>query len=892
MATVTVGTDPVLLDDGTHAVVYVGNTGDRPALLSTGRTLQPYSSADVRPQGLVLTARTLAGTTTLAVDVTGVFPGTPTPVAGDYADRQLSNLDTVVVARGNLNLGNAATRSVGTTAGTVAAGDDERLTGAREPTAHADSHGDGGTDEVTVAQAQVTGLPAALDGKADLVAGRVPSAQLPSLVIGETFRAANQAAMLALDAEHGDVAVREDLGSRFVLVGNPGTLGDWIELDDTAQVLSVAGKTGVVQLVTADVTGLDGALTGKADTALSNVTPSTGRAALGLGNSSTRNVGTAAGTVAAGDDVRITGAASQEDLDTVQGLAEDAQDTAAAAVPQTWVGTADGVAQLDGAGVILSSQVSGLPPESFGAAPTRHAHILTDLPDVARLLGAALIVVPYDAGAEQWETPARAALGLRPGQLALWFGNAVPPADADADDLHFFDAAAVPLPPVDPPDPPGERDANGVLLGEPGFTVTAQTVNLTALVNTDAARTFTYLQFALRRVSDNTAADTGHRSNLAVNGDYTLTASQTALGAGDWTAFLAYSLDGTTWFNGPPAEFEIEAPAPSPSPVSLIGRSGLPWNAGLFYQAGSRTAADSFATWRNRPLDAIMYFTGRDKWSDLMWFRSDLTSWPGYRIICVPFQPQLRNSQGQLNAEGGINTATASGGNNARWTTWANALKAAGWDDGRTIVRLSWENNGNWYDWAWGHTTHYTSAGAAISAFNGAWINVVNAIRAVCPTVLFDINVNRGNSRSGVNFFTDILVPLSDYFDVVGLDWYNHAPPQLSQPEFDSTAAQTHSGTDIHAWCVANDKLMSLDEWGISHGNPPSYTGGGDDPNWIDKMWVWMQAHAYGNGGRLIHEVTYNDPGAPSALRHSLFNPEQNPNAAARYKQTNRWGRA
>lgn len=40
--------------------------------------------------------------------------------------------------------------------------DDPRLTDARTPTAHAASHADGGTDEITVAQSQVTGLAAAL----------------------------------------------------------------------------------------------------------------------------------------------------------------------------------------------------------------------------------------------------------------------------------------------------------------------------------------------------------------------------------------------------------------------------------------------------------------------------------------------------------------------------------------------------------------------------------------------------------------------------------------------------------------------------------------------------------------------------------------------------------
>lgn len=46
--------------------------------------------------------------------------------------------------------------------------DDARLTDARTPSAHAASHADGGSDEVTVAQSQVTGLSSALAALAPL----------------------------------------------------------------------------------------------------------------------------------------------------------------------------------------------------------------------------------------------------------------------------------------------------------------------------------------------------------------------------------------------------------------------------------------------------------------------------------------------------------------------------------------------------------------------------------------------------------------------------------------------------------------------------------------------------------------------------------------------------
>lgn len=56
--------------------------------------------------------------------------------------------------------------SFGTTATTVCVGNDARLSDARTPTAHAASHGSGGSDQITIAQSQVTGLTVDLAAKA------------------------------------------------------------------------------------------------------------------------------------------------------------------------------------------------------------------------------------------------------------------------------------------------------------------------------------------------------------------------------------------------------------------------------------------------------------------------------------------------------------------------------------------------------------------------------------------------------------------------------------------------------------------------------------------------------------------------------------------------------
>lgn len=88
--------------------------------------------------------------------------------------------------------------------------------------------------------------------------GKIPDAQLPPLAITDTTVVADEAEMLALTVEPGDVAVRNDLSKSFILKTAPATdVNNWIELKTpVSAVQSVAGKTGVVTLVGNDITDL------------------------------------------------------------------------------------------------------------------------------------------------------------------------------------------------------------------------------------------------------------------------------------------------------------------------------------------------------------------------------------------------------------------------------------------------------------------------------------------------------------------------------------------------------------------------------------------------------------------------------------------------------------
>jgi hypothetical protein len=93
--------------------------------------------------------------------------------------------------------------------------------------------------------------------------GKLVTTSLPAIAISETSVVSSQSAMLELDAEIGDIAVRTDLNKCFILaVEGADTLANWQELltpPDT--IASVDGRTGVVTLSDLYASATDSRLT-------------------------------------------------------------------------------------------------------------------------------------------------------------------------------------------------------------------------------------------------------------------------------------------------------------------------------------------------------------------------------------------------------------------------------------------------------------------------------------------------------------------------------------------------------------------------------------------------------------------------------------------------------
>ena len=87
------------------------------------------------------------------------------------------------------------------------------------------------------------------------VGGKLNTAVLPSLAIVDTYPVANQAAMLALTCDVGDIAIRADGAGTFILHALPAsTIGNWLLMNaPTDVVTSVNTRTGAIVLTATDV---------------------------------------------------------------------------------------------------------------------------------------------------------------------------------------------------------------------------------------------------------------------------------------------------------------------------------------------------------------------------------------------------------------------------------------------------------------------------------------------------------------------------------------------------------------------------------------------------------------------------------------------------------------
>jgi hypothetical protein len=191
--------------------------------------------------------------------------------------------------------GSALAVSFGSTSTTACVGNDARLSDARTPTSHAASHGSAGSDPITIASTQVTGLGTASGLSVGTTAGTVAA--------GDDSRIVNAVPNTRQIIAGTGLTGGGDLTANRTLSVSYGTTAGTAAQGNDLRITSAVPSSRIF-----------GGLDLSADRTADNV-----RVALNLGAAALLNVGTTAGTVAAGDDSRIVNAVPN--TRTVAGLA-------------------------------------------------------------------------------------------------------------------------------------------------------------------------------------------------------------------------------------------------------------------------------------------------------------------------------------------------------------------------------------------------------------------------------------------------------------------------------------------------------------------------------------------------------------------------------------------
>ncbi len=320
---------------------------------------------------------------------------------------------------------------------------------------------------------------------------------------------------------------------------------------------------------------------------------------------------------------------------------------------------------------------------------------------------------------------------------------------------------------------------------------------------------------------------------------------------------------------GPANKGAIAHPATT-NPIGSVGaRSGLSWNSGIWPvdRSGSDASYNSTLQYaenkRGRKSDVNMAAQYNGTWGDLtgMQILDFLDATPSSTsVVMLPPFPS-----------GGTWSAAAAGSYDAYYRQIGAAI-AAKRPNAKTVVRLAWEANGDWYPWS-----IVSNGGAA--TFIAGWRRAVDNLRAgagsKASNIVIDYSLAALDDKGQGDPLT-VTYPGDAYVDLIGIDiydsWYVTTSP--TTPGYGAQMNRAYS------FAVAHGKWLSIDEWGLHHTDAGAPEGK-DNPKFISAMLTWIKSHK----SRLAYEQYFQDD-AQDNVNSSLFSPDRNSNpvSSAEYK--------
>jgi hypothetical protein len=295
-------------------------------------------------------------------------------------------------------------------------------------------------------------------------------------------------------------------------------------------------------------------------------------------------------------------------------------------------------------------------------------------------------------------------------------------------------------------------------------------------------------------------------------------------------------------------------------PPAGLNRSGLPWQSGVFIPGDNPAEVEGFGAWRGRPVDLIVTWSARQTWNDVVAPTAMYQTWattPHTTVFGVAPIPEN---------DGATLARCAAGDYDVRWTQFATNIAAAGLAN-KSIIRLGWEFNGNWYAWQ----------ATDPAAFATCWQRIYTTAEAIAPALRWDWSVNRGPSQALPD--PAAAYPGDAYVDYIGVDSYDVWPGATTEEAWQQQYSGPYGLKHWADFATAHGKQLSVPEWGVYPGTGQAGHNGGDNPFYIAKMEEFFRSL----GPRLAYEA-YSNENSPYQAG-SLHNPEQNPAAASQYRR-------
>jgi hypothetical protein len=300
----------------------------------------------------------------------------------------------------------------------------------------------------------------------------------------------------------------------------------------------------------------------------------------------------------------------------------------------------------------------------------------------------------------------------------------------------------------------------------------------------------------------------------------------------------------------------------------LLGKppSGGRWFSGAW--AGGDDASTqrvvAFGDWRGTPMDAATIYPETGTWQEIYdsnWHITTFNGFDGVLSFGLPILP------GEVR---GDFSAVVRGEHDWVFEDVARDLVANG--RGRSVIRIGWEANGDWFPWS--------ARASDAPDYVAAYRHIVRVLHRIAPDLVIDFDLSCGTAMRGQTDRLDalnLLYPGDDVVDLVGcdfFDWYATATTDEASWWRSIKPANAVGIQDVADFARTHGKGLTFPEWGLaSH----EEGGMGDNSFFIEKVRSFFED----NADILVLEGYFSEP--QTSLANSIWDPVQMPRSAQVY---------